>query len=94
LSQGQQQLSHPRVQHMALAHIGHVARAAFVKSDQDPTLFRDVANRQASPVAIAPGRAGDRAENDIGRDVSQMMKLIFQCTLLHRDLGKWIKMLH
>jgi hypothetical protein len=44
-------------------HVGHIAALALVKAHQHRALLVHMAHRQARPVAVAPGRPFDRAQD-------------------------------
>ena len=83
-----------RRQHVAFAHVGHVAALAFVKTDQHLALFLHVAHRQPRAVAVTPGRAFNGAQDQLGLDLAQVPQVVFQCALLDGDLRRRLQVLH
>ena len=83
-----------RRQHVAFLHVSDILTFPFMKTHQHGALFSDMTNRQARPVAIAPGRAFDGAQDVLGLDLAQMPQVIFQHTLLDGHLGTDVKVLH
>jgi hypothetical protein len=65
-----------------------------VESDQHTALFRDVAHRQASPITVAPRRAADRPQHALRPDLSDVPQAVFEDTLLDRNLGARLNVLH
>ena len=82
------------LQHVAGAHVGHVAAFALVKADQHLTALDDVAHRQARAVAVAPRGALDGAQHQLGLDLAQVPQVVFQHALLDGDLRAGFKVLH
>ncbi len=93
-AQRHEHLAHMRRQHRADPHVGHVAALALVKADQHLALFVHMAHRQARAEAVAPGRPLDRAQHGLGPHLAQVPQVVFQHTLLHSHLGRFVQVLH
>ena len=65
-----------------------------MKANQHLTLFAHKADRNARPVAVAPGRAFDGALDVAGLDLADVPQVVFHHALLHGDLGRWMQVLH
>ena len=93
-AQRHQQVADVARQHVAFAHVGHVAALALVKAHQHPALLGHHAHRQAGTVAVAPGRSMQRRQ-DAGRtQLADVPEGVFERTLLDRHLRGRFEMLH
>ena len=81
-------------QDLAGAHVGDVAALALVKSDQHHAFFDHITHRQTGAVAVAPGRAFDRAQQGLRFDLGQMPQVVFEHALLDGHLGAAVQVLH
>ena len=94
IAQRHQHRAQMRWQHLTAVHVGHVARFALVKTHQHAALLDHVTHRQASSVAVTPGRTLDRAQHALGFHLAQMPQRVLKCALLGRDLRTHVKVLH
>ena len=83
-----------RCQHRADLHVGDVARLALVEADQNRALLGYIAHRQPCPIAVAPGRSLDGAQQPFRLDLGQMPQVVFQHPLLDGHLGRGVQVLH
>ena len=92
-AQGQQQVADVARQHMAFAHVGHIAALALMEAHQHAALLRHHPHRQAGAVAVAPGRALGR-QHARGTELADVPEGVLQRTLLDRHLGAGLQVLH
>ena len=85
---------HMRWQDGALAHVRHIAAFALMETDQHLALLHHITHRQTGAIAVAPGGALNGAQNRLGFDFSKVPEVVFQCTLLDRNLRRSIHVLH
>ena len=93
-AQRHQHGAHVRRQHAALLHVGHIAALAFVKAHQHRALFAHVLDREARPVAVAPGRALNGAQDVVGLDLADVPQVVLQHPLLDGHLRTHMQVLH
>ena len=92
-AQGQQQVADVARQHMAFAHVGHIAALALMEAHQHAAL-RHHPHRQAGAVAVAPGWALQGRQHARGTELADVPEGVLQRTLLDRHLGAGLQVLH
>ena len=93
-AQGQQQVADVARQHMAFAHVGHIAALALMEAHQHAALLRHHPHRQAGAVAVAPGWALQGRQHARGTELADVPEGVLQRTLLDRHLGAGLQVLH
>ena len=93
-AQRQQHGADVRRQHRALRHIGHKVAFALVKTNQHHALFAHEAHRQTGPVAVAPRRPFNGAQDHPCGHFADVREVVFHHPLFHRDLRCRMQMLH
>ena len=93
-AQRQQHGADVRRQHGALRHIGHKMAFALVKTNQYHALFAHEAHRQTGPVAVAPCRPFNGAQDHSRHHFADVREVVFHHTLFDRDLRCRMQMLH
>ena len=86
-AQRQQQRGDPLGQYLATPHVGNITAALFMETNQRPALLEYVSGSQARTMAITPGRAVDRRQDLLGRNLADMAQIVFEHALLGGNLG-------
>jgi hypothetical protein len=74
--------------------VGHQRRGFLVKAHHHRVFLRHVTHRQARAVAVIPGRAVHWPQDGVGLHLGDVLEVIFQHALLHRDLRARLQVLH